>query len=207
MSYWLALNSAGLLVVSIVLFLVLRQVGYLLQRAAPIGARMTDDGPRIGELIALDIEEPSTMTERAKLLVFMAEHCSICKAVRHGAEELARQWRLDADIVLVYDSSAQEEGPLQTLSPGLHYKRDSALRHQLGIHSVPFGVVASAAGRVVSKGFVNEISHLESLLEAERAQRQAMRADSLSHQEVVEREHVTRLPQEVSRRSPAVTET
>lgn len=172
MTTWLALNSLGLAAVSVVLYLLLRQLGYILRRVGPSGARGTPEGPRVGENLRHYLPEfaAGRFGERAKLIVFVSEACSICAEIKRGAEDLAKAWRNDADILLVYDCEGTlSETDWTELARGLYTKRACKLRRQLNASFVPFGVVTNSAGTVVSKGLVNEIGHLESLLEAQRS--------------------------------------
>jgi methylamine dehydrogenase accessory protein MauD len=175
MTAWLLLNSMGLAIVSVILYLVLRQLGFVLHRVGPPGARGGVDGPRIGENIQHAFPDVvRRLRQRPRLIVFVAEACSICGAVKAGAQELARTWRQDADILLVYDceSAEQSSSSLVEQAPGLYSIQDCNLRLALGVRFVPYGLVSDASGYVVGKGLVNEISHLESLLELERAKSQ-----------------------------------
>jgi methylamine dehydrogenase accessory protein MauD len=172
MTGWLLLNSIGLLIVGVVLFLALRQIGFILRRVTPLGARGTPEGPRIGESLKHHLPELwlGPERERATLLIFASDSCGVCKAVRQGAEELARHWKDRADIVLVYDCDpGTENTELARFSAGLYYKRDCEMRRRSGARFVPFGIRLDTQGVVIGKGTVNEIGHLESLLELESA--------------------------------------
>lgn len=176
MTAWLTLNSIGLALVSAILYLVLRQLGFVLNRVGPVGARSTPEGPRVGENLMHHFPELDIVgsQSRSKLIVFVSDSCSVCQRILSGAEELSRFWHHDADILLVYDATdASDQTKLQQLSPGLFIKRDRDLRARSGAMFVPFGIVTDRQGNVVSKALVNEIAHLESLLEAEREQRAA----------------------------------
>jgi hypothetical protein len=85
---------------------------------------------------------------------------------------LSRNWKNEAQFLLIYDSTtANERTEFEYLTRGVAKKKDPDLRVQLGIHSVPFAVITDRDGVVVSKGMVNGASHLESLLEYEKARR------------------------------------
>jgi hypothetical protein len=162
------LNSLGLAAVSAVLYLVLRQLGYVLRRITPSGARSSPDGPRIGENVTLHIPELAG-EPRSALVVFVSTECSICAVVRAGAEELARTWRGEARIFLVYDGSGErDETDFIEVDAGIYQKRSFGLRRALGTSFVPFAFVTDGRGTVVGKGLVNEVGHLESLLEVAR---------------------------------------
>jgi len=173
MTFWLTLNSVGLLIVGALVYMMLRQLGFVLHHIGPVGARSTSDGPRIGESIAPQFPRLEENPDKAKLLVFMSEQCAVCKLVREGAERVARDWNRDSDIYLIYDCQQGEDTELQSLARGLYVKKDSSLRDRLGAKFVPFAAVTDSQGIVVSKGLVNGISHVESLLEFERAQRRS----------------------------------
>ncbi len=173
MSTWLLLNSLGLAAVCGVLYLVVRQLGYVLHRVTPPGARSSSDGPRIGENLAHYLPEMShdIVREKARLVIFLSNECSICTVIRAGAEELARTWKSDAHIFLIYDGREPgDETSVSEVQPGLWERRSFSLRRTLGATFVPFAVVTDRHGTVAGKGLVNEIGHLESLLEVEKAQ-------------------------------------
>jgi hypothetical protein len=169
---WLFLNSLGLTVVGIVLYLLLRQMGYVLRRVGPSGARATPEGPRAGENLAYYMPEIAAgrLREKAKLIVFVSEACSICAEVKRGAVDLARAWHEDATILLVYDCVDEaSDTHWKEITRGLLFRHACHLRRQLGVSFVPFGIATDEMGTVVTKGLVNEIGHLESLLEGQRS--------------------------------------
>ncbi len=172
MRLWLLLNSVGLVVVGAVLYLTLRQIGFVLSRVGPSGARGSADGPRVGENVSYFLAQVAglELPAKARLIVFGSEACSVCAHVRSGAEELARRWKRDADILLIYDCDADRgASPVQTVAAGLYFMRDCALRGRLGATFVPFAMMVDESGAVLGKGLVNEIGHLESLLELQRS--------------------------------------
>lgn len=172
MTLWLTLNTLGLAILGGVTFLMLRQVGFLLQRSGPVGARGTSEGPRIGESIVSHFAPAGIQNGKSKLLVFLSDACSVCKSVKEGAEPLARVWGGDAEIFLVYDAfTPGDQSELKEICPSLYQMRDFKLREKLGATFVPYAAVTDKNGIVVSKALVNEIAHLESLLEVEMAQR------------------------------------
>lgn len=177
MTLWLTLNSLAIIALAGVTYLVLRQLGFVLQRTGPLAARGTDEGPRLGENIAAHFGPAGLDNGKSKLLVFMSEHCGVCGLVRKGAEELARSWHPDAEIYLIYDCAEGEDSRLEVLAKGLHYQKDAKLRQQLGANFVPFALVTDRVGVVVSKGLVNDSAHLESLLEVEKAERRKLVAN------------------------------
>lgn len=171
MNLWMILNTLAIAILGGITFLVLRQLGFVLQRAGPVSARSTSEGPRIGENIASHFAPAGVINGKANIILFMSETCSVCGFVRTGAEELARVWNRDADLFLVYDCGDGEDTRLETNRSGLYVKKDSALRDRLGVNFVPFAAVTTESGTVVGKGLVNDVTHLESLLELEKTRR------------------------------------
>lgn len=169
MEIWLLFNSIGLAAVGFVLYLMLRQMGFVLKRVGPTGARATVDGPRIGEdltqyLAALSPDNGSR--QKIKLIVFGSDTCSICAHIKGAAYDLAKNWHADADIYLVYDCQKEtDESAVSRLSKGMFFKRACNMRERVGATFVPFAVATDRNGLVTGKGLVNEIAHLESLLE------------------------------------------
>jgi len=167
MTIWLAINSVLILVLTVALLLVTRQVGILLNQVGPVGARGSTQGPRVGENITSHVaalEAAAGAPRVPSLYVFGSESCAVCASVRKGAETLARYWSKRAAIRLVYDESPRR--PLaEPAIPGLSLWYDGRLRGRLGIELVPFAVMTNASGEVLGKGIVNDTSQLESLLE------------------------------------------
>lgn len=173
MTTWLILNSVAISAIALVLFLTLRQLGYVLHRVGPVGARGTDEGPRVGENLEFHLSRLSLPRDDAKpmLLVFGSESCGVCATVRAGAEALLRAWKKDANFIFIYDSTSDlGNRQLTRLSRGSYELHDTSVRHSLGITFVPFALVVNRELTVIGKGLVNDASHLESLLELERAQ-------------------------------------
>lgn len=191
MKVWLMLNSVAVAAIGALVFLILRQLGFLLQRAGPMGARGTDDGPRLGESIASHFPPFAANDRKSKLFVFMSTHCAVCGHVRKGAEQLSRAWHRDAEIFLIYDCTNDQDTGFEIIAPGLKIKRDSSLREKLGVSFVPFAAVTDPLGQVVSKGLVNDITHLESLLEVEREKRARRVVDVPSSNRRIELETTT----------------
>jgi len=186
MFVWLAINSVVILVLTVALFLTIRQVGILLGQVGPVGARQSTQGPRIGENVAAHVAPlygeggpPALPT----LYVFGSESCAICASVRDAAEGLERYWSGRAALRLVYDEPAKQPRGAGGSAGGrviLWYDRD--LRERLGIGLVPFGVMTDRSGEVIGKGIVNDVSQLESLLELVSRDRPSSARGSLARE-------------------------
>jgi methylamine dehydrogenase accessory protein MauD len=165
MILWTAINSAAIALVTLALFLTIRQVGLLLARLGPGGARTSDLGPRVGENILPHMAEleDGTFTQRQPTLyIFASQFCPACAMVREAAAAVARHWASAARIVMVYDGLSDND---QASSGNLMITAHATLREKLNVHAVPYAVMTDARGEVIGHGLVNHASHIESLLE------------------------------------------
>ncbi len=168
MTAWLFLNSIFIVGLLIVQYLTLRQVGAMLVRLGPIGARSDESaGPRRGECLATQLEAIRGQLAPSPtdvLLLFGTASCSICQEVLGSAEHLAAYWARTVHLVYIYDEVATTL-PATPTSRLVVIFDGWRLRESLGIDSVPFGVRVDGQDRVLGKGLVNAASHIESLLE------------------------------------------
>ena len=152
------------------LFLSIRQIGILLARSGPVGARHSDGvGPRIGENIRPFVEplfNDAAMQGRPGLYVFLSNACAVCTIVEQAAVRLGTHWHDRANIFLIYDGGPEDvDVGYRAVGRGAFLLRHPDIRERLGVNSVPHAVVINAAGVVLGQGLVNASSHLESLLE------------------------------------------
>jgi hypothetical protein len=184
---WLFLLSIAVLTLAAVQYMTIRQLGVMLSRLEPLGARSTpSQGPREGEYIAVQMAAIRHQLDRPDgdvLYLFGSRSCSVCSEVLAAAERLHRQWHRRVQIAFIYDEPppAELNGPRSRVSPpGVRLAYDGAeLRESLRIGSVPFGVRVDRGDLVLAKGLVNATSHVESLLEVGSHQAAAL-ADSTS---------------------------
>jgi methylamine dehydrogenase accessory protein MauD len=179
--FWLVSYVVLWLVVvleAIVILALARQVGLLAVRVGPVGARMTNHGPKIGDpappLDTTDIAGRKVVLganhNKRTLLLFMSPKCSSCQELLPGLRTLARTERSDLDIVLVsaeqdvaVNREYVEQHRLQSMP--LIIGDDIAVLYQVG--SLPYAVLVSKEGAVSAKGLVNNKAQLESLLNAD----------------------------------------
>jgi methylamine dehydrogenase accessory protein MauD len=168
MKTWLIINSVGLLITATMLYLTIRQVGLILGRLGPIGARSSADvGPRVGENLSPLLSHMDLPIKNGKptLYIFGSDSCGICTRIKPAAASLMKYWAAKSNIVMLYDPASKNSQTKQESKDGdvPIYRGD--VRQSVGIPMVPFAVMANPAGVVLGKGLVNEMSHLESLLE------------------------------------------
>lgn len=166
------------LVVAILVVAVLalaRQIGVLHERIAPMGALVTDGGPKAGELapfVSAPTLDGAVRTVggpgggQPTLLLFVAPDCPICKKIIPIAMVLAKAEGLK--LALVGDAA---EAELEAMATRFRVQRsDFLVSAQLGlayrIGKLPSAVLISPEGQIVARGLVNSREHLESLIVA-----------------------------------------
>ena len=165
---------------SLALLAVVRQLGVLHERIAPVGALMLAKGLKVGEfaptVTVQDLEGRSLTLgavradERATLLMFMSPTCPVCKVllpVLKSSLASEREW---LDIILASDgeNSRQREFVLAHRLGGFPYVVSAPLGMAYQVSRLPFAVLIDAQGVLRARGIVNSREHLESLFEAKR---------------------------------------
>ncbi|HMN80133.1 MAG TPA: methylamine dehydrogenase accessory protein MauD [Burkholderiaceae bacterium] len=153
-----------------------RQIGVLYERIAPMGALVTDAGPRLGEaapqVTAPTLTgEPLTIGGRAAhgtLLFFLSPTCPVCKKLLPALRSIADAEAGWLRIVLASDGNMPEH---------LAFRREAGLERfpyvlsgELGmtyrVSRLPYAVLIDESGQLRAKGMVNTREHLESLFTA-----------------------------------------
>ena len=156
-----------------------RQVGVLHQRVAPAGALMPSTGPKIGELTeAVEAEDLrgnrvgiGGLAQGANTLVlFISPTCPVCKTLLPAARSLASA----EGLALVFASDGFETERHRTFAEEVGIARfpyvlSQALGIRYGVSRLPFAVLIGADGVLRGRGLVNTREHLESLLESWRS--------------------------------------
>ncbi len=165
---------------SVALLAVVRQLGVLHERIAPVGALMLAKGLKIGELApkiqAQDLEgRPISLgsartDERATLIMFVSPTCPVCKTlvpILRSSLASERDW---LDIILASDGEAasQREFVLAHRLGGFPYVVSAPLGMSYQVSRLPFAVLIDSQGVLRARGIVNSREHLESLFEAKR---------------------------------------
>ena len=176
-------NSALWLVVialSIALLAVIRQLGVLHERIAPVGALMLAKGLKVGEsapeIAAQDLEGRSLTLgavrsdERATLIVFVSPTCPVCKTLLPALKSSRASEREWLDIVLASDGEviAQREFVMAQRLGAFPYVVSAPLGIAYQVSRLPFAVLIDSKGVLRARGIVNSREHLESLFEAKR---------------------------------------
>ena len=170
---WCAFLSLAALMLGVI-----RQIGLLHERSAPLGAMMLDNGPEIGErspvfnLTTFDgapIAVGRALTpERASLMMFTGPSCPVCSKLLPIIRSVAAAE--DTDVVLISDGTRAEhleflrKHPLQ----GEQYVVSAEVGMRYQISKVPYGVLLDKDGKILAKGLCNTREHVESLFETVR---------------------------------------
>ena len=164
------------IVLAVAVFALARQVGVLFERVAPMGALMTDSGPRIGEAapkLNLDTIDGRSLAfgasaSRSTLVFFLSPTCPVCKKllpILKSARKAEADW---LDIVLASDGDpAQHRDFIR--SKGLEdfpYVLSTELGMAFRVNRLPFAAVVDGQGVVRAKGLINNREQLESLFNA-----------------------------------------
>ena len=164
----------------VALLAVVRQLGVLHERIAPVGALMLSKGLKVGELApkiaAQDLEGRSltlgaARTDgRAALIVFVSPTCPVCKTLLPALKSSVGAERDWLDIVLASDGEAasQREFVAAHRLGAFPYIVSAPLGMAYHVSRLPFAVLIDAQGVLRARGIVNSREHLESLFEAKR---------------------------------------
>lgn len=163
---------------AVVIFALVRQIGVLHERVAPLGALMTDHAVEIGHgappLEVMDIKgERLTLggareDRRSQLLLFVSPTCPMCKKILAVARSFARSERRSLWIALVGDGERAEQERLiqEQHLQGFPYVISPVVGMTYQVGKLPYAVLIDETGIVRAKGLVNSREHLESLLVA-----------------------------------------
>jgi methylamine dehydrogenase accessory protein MauD len=159
-------------------FLVLsRQIGLIHRRFGPAGARMENAGPalgtRMGAWSGVDLNgrtvDLGAARHKQTLLVFVSPECGVCGSLMPAVRSLRKSERSRLEVVLVSLGVGEERNQkyveryaLQDIP--LVISRE--LADEFHIFSPPYAVLIGPDRIVQSKGLVNHLDHLESLLNA-----------------------------------------
>jgi methylamine dehydrogenase accessory protein MauD len=180
----LAISNVALWLVvvalAVALLAVVRQLGVLHERIAPVGALMLAKGLKVGEsaptVAAQDLEGRSITLgaartdQRATLIMFVSPTCPVCKTLLPILKSSLGSERDWLDIILASDGevASQREFVLMHRLGAFPYIVSAPLGISYQVSRLPFAVLIDAQGVLRARGIVNSREHLESLFEAKR---------------------------------------
>jgi methylamine dehydrogenase accessory protein MauD len=165
-----------MLAVIVALWALARQVGILYERIAPMGALVTDAGPKLGDMapqfdlpalnglrVAIGGEQP-----KSQLIFFLSPTCPVCKKllpVLKSASQAEREW---LDVILASDGEATQHlgfyGSAQLQQFPYVLSADLGMTYR--VSRLPYAVLIDERGVIRAKGLINSREHLESLFNA-----------------------------------------
>ncbi|HSG93278.1 MAG TPA: methylamine dehydrogenase accessory protein MauD [Methylotenera sp.] len=157
---------------------VIRQIGLLHERSAPLGAMMIDHGPDIGErspVFSVSTIEGESLTVgralsagRPSLLMFTGPSCPVCAKLLPIIRSVAAAE--GTDVILISDGTQAEHREFLKKHPldGERYVVSAEIGMRYQVSKVPYGVLLDADGVIQSKGLCNTREHVESLFETTR---------------------------------------
>jgi methylamine dehydrogenase accessory protein MauD len=162
------------IVLSLTVLALARQIGVLHERVAPAGALLNAAGPGVGErsprielraLAGNPITIGGTLPRgKALLMLFVSATCPICKKLIPVAQDFAKTERLE--VLFVGDSDLAEQRKLIE-----HFGIDAERfvnGPQVGlayrVDKLPYAVLLDDEGVISAKGLVNSREHFESLI-------------------------------------------
>lgn len=168
---------ASLLVVVLAL---MRQLGVLHERIAPVGALMLNRGLEVGERVptlevadlngeALRLGAPRA-DGKSVLLLFVSPTCPVCKSLLPVAKSSGKDERDWLNIVLASDGEIEEHRAFVRTHglDGVSYVLSAPLGMTYQVSRLPFAALIDETGVLRARGLVNSREHLESLFEAKR---------------------------------------
>jgi len=166
---WIVVLGLGLMVFGLV-----RQIGVLHERVAPMGALVTDRGPEVGEMSPritvndvhgkpVEFGMPQA-AGRMRLLLFVSPTCPVCKKLLPIAKSFAAGERLE--VVLVGDGEVDEQRRMieEHALEQLTYVNSPQVGMAFQVGKLPYAVLIDEEGVLRAKGLVNSREHLESLV-------------------------------------------
>lgn len=170
---------ALVIVLSVLVFALARQVGVLHERVAPAGALMPVSGPKVGEMTEAmplrDLNERAVTVGGAEtgglatLILFISPTCPVCKSLVPTARSLAAHEGKRMRLLFASDGDGFERHATYARDLGLAdypYIVSQALGLAYAVSKLPFAVLIGSDGVLKSKGLVNTREHLESLVES-----------------------------------------
>lgn len=156
----------------------LRQIGVIHERIAPMGALTLDKGPKEGESAPLfdllDLRKRRVKigginpSGKSTLIFFLSPTCPVCKKMLPILKSATRTESNWLEIILASDGEAPEHERFvaaQNLGD-FPYLLSQELGMTYRVGKLPYAVLIDETGVVRAKGLINTREHLESLIQA-----------------------------------------
>ncbi len=172
---WILVTVLALVVMALV-----RQVGVLHERIAPVGALLLTKGLKIGEMapavpVANIDERPLTVggprgDGLSTLVMFVSPSCPVCKALLPVLKSSRKSEKSWLEIILASDGDlpSQKEFVAAQELDVFPFVVSSSLGMAYQVSRLPFAALIDGDGVLRARGLINSREHLESLFEAKR---------------------------------------
>lgn len=162
---------------AIVILALARQIGLLHNRLGPTGARMGNAGLELGDdappfRVQGFNGRPVTLAaerDRPTLLIFISPTCSVCADLGSAILALYQHEKRDIEVVVVsfLEDEAENRAYIKRYRLNdIPYIVSPRIAEQYRVTTSPYAILVDSNGKVHTKGLVNNIEHLESLLNA-----------------------------------------
>lgn len=163
-----------LLVLAVVVLV--RQLGIIYERIAPMGALVVDQGPETGKPApALEVEalggrrlKVGGAYAKVRLIFFVSPTCPVCKKMLPIVKSVAAAERDWLEVVLASDGDETELVRFHSkLALGeIPFVISATLGRAFRVGWLPYALLVDRAGILRAKGLINTREHLESLFTA-----------------------------------------
>jgi len=172
----LAILFVMVVVLTVGLLALGRQVGILFERISPMGALVNDSGPEVGQqspLFSLPSLNGGTAMlgpkpDRSTLVFFLSPTCPVCKKLLPVIDSVRKAEGNWLDVVLASDGQkAQHERFIETAK--LHsypYVVSTELGLAYRVARLPYAVLLDQHGTIRAKGLINTREQFDSLFNA-----------------------------------------
>lgn len=161
---------------ALMMMVMLRQIGVLYERVAPVGALMDAGGPQIGEASPIFPLQSLTGGEvrigaassKAMLIFFLSPTCPVCKQLLPVLSGVQSAEKDTLEVVLASDGDGAKHIDFinnKKLS-NFPYVLSTDLGMAYRVQRLPFAVLLDKDGVIKAKGLINNREQLESLLNA-----------------------------------------
>jgi methylamine dehydrogenase accessory protein MauD len=167
------------IVLSLAVYALVRQVGVLYERVAPAGALMVSQGPKAGApspvLSFPDFNSDQEISiggisanGKSRLLFFLSTTCPVCDSLIPILKSLAAEEDSWLELIFASDGTEAEHRQFVQLKElgAFSYiiSMDLGIAFQVG--KLPYAVLIDGEGVVRAHGLTNSREHIESLFEA-----------------------------------------
>ena len=172
---WIAVLALSAIVLALI-----RQIGVLHERIAPMGALTIDKGPKVGdqspvfELTDLSRRRITIGAPRgdgrSQLLMFVSSTCPVCKKLIPIAKSVAGAESRWLDLIFTSDGvPAEQDALIRKHQLGAYpFVLSAELGMTYRVSKLPYAVLLGEDGVVRGKGLVNTREHLESIVAAKQ---------------------------------------